>query len=66
MATRAHAGRLQRSAYERAATLPWHPVASPQALETAGIADATAGMSAILSAYLKTLPRVLTVVAAVG
>lgn len=57
------AGRLQADALEAAAALRWDVVASPAALENAGVADAAPAMRAILDAYVKTLPRVLALAA---
>ena len=38
-------------------------IASPAALDTAGVGDAGPGVAAILDCYLTTLPRVLALVA---
>jgi hypothetical protein len=46
-----------------AAGLGWPVVATPAALEEHGLADAAAGVRAILDAYRTTLPRVLALVA---
>lgn len=46
-----------------AADARWPVAASPSALALAGCADAAGGMSAVLDAYLLTLPRVLALVA---
>ena len=58
-ASRAAADDLQRRAVQEARDLPWSVLASPTALEQAGIADARPGMTAVLDAYVKTLPRLL-------
>lgn len=50
---------LQARALEVARGLPWTVAASQQALQAAGVADAAPGMSAVLDAYVKTLPRLL-------
>lgn len=57
------AARLQVTAYEAAVGLPWTPVASPAALDGSGVGDAAPGMAIVLDAYVKTLPRVLALVA---
>ncbi len=62
-ATRPAADRLQHHARTAAAGLPWQAAAGPEALADAGIGDAVSGMRSILTAYLVTLPRVLTLVA---
>ena len=61
--TRQHAAALGRRAAQAARGLTWPTVASPTALEEAGIGDVRPGMAAILDCYLTTLPRVLTLVA---
>ncbi|MDP9408736.1 MAG: hypothetical protein M3P95_12990 [Actinomycetota bacterium] len=61
-ATRAAADGLQTRALVAAGRVGWGVVASPAALERAGVADAAPGMAAVLDAYLKTLPRALTLV----
>lgn len=53
------AGALQQRALESARGLDWSVAASPAALAASGVPDATAGMAAVLDAYLDTLPRVL-------
>lgn len=58
-ASRAAADDLQARAVETARGLPWTVVASADALAGAGIADAAPGMTAVLDAYVKTLPRLL-------
>ena len=58
-ASRPVADDLQRRAVQQARDLPWSVVASPEALERAGIADARPGLAAVLDAYVKTLPRLL-------
>jgi hypothetical protein len=62
-ATRPAADRLQGHARTVAARLPWQAAASPEALAQAGVGDAAPGVRSILTAYLVTLPRVLTLVA---
>lgn len=57
------ATQVQAEAIGRARALQWPVVAGPEALAEAGIDDASAGMSAILDAYVKTLSRVLTLMA---
>lgn len=61
--TRPHATDLQGAAYDIAMRLPWSPVASGAALRGVDMEDAAAGMTAILDAYIKTLPRALVLVA---
>lgn len=61
--TRAVADRLQSDAVASTRQIRWPVVASPQALEEAGLADVGPGVSAILDAYVKTLPRVLALAA---
>lgn len=61
--TRAIADRLQSDAVASTRQIRWPVVASPQALAQADIADAAPGVGAILDAYVKTLPRVLALVA---
>lgn len=63
VATRPAARDLQHRATAAARGVPWQVLASPPALQAAGLLDATPGMAAILDAYLATLPRVLTLVA---
>lgn len=46
--------------------LPWQSVADRGALRSAVIEDAARGIDAILTAYVSTLPRVLTFVACGG
>lgn len=55
--------RLAARARTAAAELDWPVVASLEAAEQMGAADALPGMAAVLDAYLVTLPRVLTLVA---
>lgn len=57
------ADRLQADALDAARTLRWPVLADRAALESAGVGDAAAGMRAVLDAYVKTLPRVLTLAA---
>ena len=57
------ADRLQERAVSEARSYPWPVVAGPGALEAAGIADAAPAQAAILDAYVKTLPRLLALVA---
>lgn len=64
--SRGHADRLQGEAVERARSLPWPVVASPDALRAAGVEDAIPAQASILDAYLKTLPRVLALVGSSG
>lgn len=59
----ASAEQVQAEAIGTAHGLQWPVVASPEALAEAEVDDAAAGMSAILDAYVKTLSRVLTLVA---
>jgi hypothetical protein len=54
---------LQSKAIEVARRLPWTVVADRAALDSAGIADAAPGMSSVLDAYIKTLPRLLVLAA---
>jgi hypothetical protein len=54
---------LRESAFEAARRMPWQVVATPAALEAAGLGDARPGMANVLDAYLTTLPRVLVLVA---
>lgn len=56
---------LQDVAHQLTMRLPWKRVASPAALEAAGIGDALPGMRSVLQAYMKTLPRLLALVARV-
>ena len=55
---------VRRGALRSAREIGWDVVASRQALANAGLPDGAAGIDAILDAYLMTLPRVLTLVAA--
>jgi hypothetical protein len=57
--SRVAADDLQSRALDAARDLPWTVVASREALDAAGIADAMPGMTAVLDAYVKTLPRLL-------
>ena len=57
--SRAAADDLQAQAVEVARGLPWTVVAGADALSAAGVADAAPGMTAVLDAYVKTLPRLL-------
>lgn len=61
--TRSTANALQLQALDAARDVPWQVAATPAALETAGLGDARPGMASILDAYVKTLPRILTLVA---
>jgi hypothetical protein len=54
---------LQRHALDVAAGLPWKSVADAEALRACEVEDAAAGMRAVLTGYLHTLPRVLTLAA---
>lgn len=54
---------LRTDALQAATALPWGVVTSPEALANAGVVDAAPAMQAILDAYVKTLPRVLTLAA---
>jgi hypothetical protein len=58
-ASRAAADDLQARALDAARELPWTVVASRDALSAAGVGDAAAGLTAVLDAYVKTLPRLL-------
>lgn len=60
--SRPHADMLQREAVDRARSLPWAVVATPEALDAAGAADARPAQASILDGYVKTLPRVLALV----
>lgn len=62
--TRPRADDLQRRALEAARRVPWEVAATPQALERDGLLDTRPALAAVLDAYVKTLPRVLTLVAA--
>lgn len=64
--TRPRADRLQEQAMEAARQWPWGPVADRDTLRRDEIEDAAPGTEAILDAYTRTLPRVLTVVACCG
>lgn len=61
--TREQADAVQARSIALAAELPWPVTAGIEALDTAGIADAAPAMASILDAYVKTLPRVLVLVA---
>lgn len=61
--TRRAADGLQEAASEAARRLPWTVAATPAALEQAGLGDARPGMASVLDAYVRTLPRVLVLVA---
>jgi hypothetical protein len=58
-ASRPAADRLQAQALVAARELPWTVAADQDALAGAGIPDAAPGMTAVLDAYVKTLPRLL-------
>ena len=58
-ASRAAADDLQSRAVDAARRLPWRVAASRDALTAAGVGDAAPGMTAVLDAYVKTLPRLL-------
>lgn len=62
-ATRPAADALQARAEAAARRFTWPVVASPAALDRAGVADAAPGVAAVVDAYLTTLPRVLALVA---
>jgi hypothetical protein len=62
-ATRPAADRLQHEAVRAAHEQDWRVVASPAALDGEGVGDAAPALAAILDAYVKTLPRVLTLAA---
>jgi hypothetical protein len=64
--TRGAADELLQRALEAARRVPWQVAATPTALERAGLRDAAPGMASVLDAYVKTLPRVLTLVASSG
>lgn len=64
--TREAAERLQERAVANARSYRWPVVASPTALDSAGIGDAAPAQAAILDAYVKTLPRLLVLVASSG
>lgn len=57
------ADRLQATALETARRLKWPVIADGVAVREAGAADAAPGIASILDAYVKTLPRVLVLVA---
>lgn len=57
------ASELQADAVGTARRLDWPVVAGPEALDGAGMADGAPGIAVILDAYVKTLPRVLALVA---
>ena len=61
--TREAAELLQERAVTEADSYRWPVVASPGALDAAGIGDAAPAQAAILDAYVKTLPRYLALVA---
>jgi len=61
--TRQTSRTLSDQARRTAHELAWPVIASPAALDTAGVGDAAPGVAAILDCYLTTLPRVLTLVA---
>ncbi len=58
-ASRPAADDLQRRAIEVARSLPWTVIADRTALDRSRIADAAPGLSSVLDAYTKTLPRLL-------
>jgi hypothetical protein len=58
-ASRRAADHLQSRGIEAARRLPWTVIADRTALDSAGIADAAPGLSSVLDAYTKTLPRLL-------
>lgn len=62
-ASRPIADGLQEHALTVATQLPWARVASMEALAACGVDDAAPGMRAVLTTYLLTLPRVLTLAA---
>jgi hypothetical protein len=62
-ASRPAADDLQTRAVQSARRLPWTVLADRRALRSAGIADAAPGMSSVLDAYVKTLPRLLVLAA---
>jgi hypothetical protein len=64
--TRPAADGLQRQALDAARRVPWRVAATPSALDQAGLRDARPGIASILDAYVKTLPRILTLVASCG
>ena len=57
--SRSAADGLQTRAMEVARHLPWTVAADRAALSATGVADAAPGMTAVLDAYVKTLPRLL-------
>jgi len=61
--TRQTSRTLSDQARRTAHELAWPVIASPAALDTAGVGDAGPGVAAILDCYLTTLPRVLALVA---
>lgn len=61
--TSAAAEGLLRQALQDARAVPWHVGATPAALQAAGVLDARPGVASILDAYLKTLARILPLVA---
>ena len=58
-ASRPAADALQQRALDAARRLPWTVVADRAALDAAGVGDAAPGMTSVLDAYVKTLPRLL-------
>lgn len=62
-ATRTRADAVQDLAYRTATQLRWPVVAGPAALDSAAIADAAPGIRTMLDVYIKTLPRVLVLIA---
>lgn len=57
--SRTAADDLQRRALDAARRLPWTVVADRASLDASGVVDAAPGMSSVLDAYVKTLPRLL-------
>jgi hypothetical protein len=64
--SRTAADDLQAGAVDVARGLPWTVVASRDALDAAGVGDAAPGMTAVLDAYVKTLPRLLVLASSSG
>lgn len=54
---------LRRHALDVAGSLPWRSAADGESLRACGVQDAAAGMRTVLTGYLHTLPRVLTLAA---
>ncbi len=61
--SRTSADRLQDDAVAAARAVEWPVLASREAMAAHGVADAAPAMASILDAYVKTLPRVLALVA---